>query len=94
MVAFRTHRMIEKMILDPNLLERVIQDREAVFEEFDIPETEKQSLREGTTEALNKVGVHPILQIFYQLTLNPAMLEHMSLKDYQEDIPGAGSWVR
>lgn len=94
MVAFQTHRMIEKMIHDPQLLERVIQDREAVFEQFDIPETEKQALREGSTEALSRGGVHPILQMFYQLTLNPAMLEHMSLKDYQDDIPGVGSWVR
>jgi hypothetical protein len=43
---------------------------------------------------LSEVGVHPILQIFYQLTLNPAMLEHMSLKDYQDDIAGVGAWVR
>jgi hypothetical protein len=94
MVAFQTHRMIEKMIHDPALLEQLIQNREAVFDAFDIPETERQALRAGSIEALSEVGVHPILQIFYQLTLNPAMLEHMSLKDYQDDIAGVGAWVR
>lgn len=60
---YRVHRLIQDLNRDPRLASMFVSDPEPVFQQYAIAENEKQLLRQGSPQALMRLGVHPNLQM-------------------------------
>ena len=73
MASLRTENFIRDLNVRPEIGARYHSERETLFEEFQIPEDEREAMREATPPALNRIGLHPVLQIHYFIgTKHPA----------------------
>ena len=61
--AYRVHRLIQDLNRDAGLVTTFLSDPEPLFQRYGLAENERQLLREGTPDALLKLGVHPNLQM-------------------------------
>ena len=89
MASYKAERLAQQLYVDPKLAQRFNADREALFEEYGIPEVERQGLREGTPEALARIRLHPILCIHFLMGTNPDAPRRFSgeLLDRLKDMP-------
>jgi hypothetical protein len=60
---YRVHRLIQDLNRDVRLASGFLSDPDSLFEQYGIAPHERQLLREGTPEALMRLGVHPNLQM-------------------------------
>lgn len=82
--ARRLNLLVERLVHEPPLRERYLTDRDAVLAEAGIDPANAPALASGDTEALSALGMHPILQMHYQLVLKPHMAAHMTVRHYPE----------
>ncbi|MBI5263425.1 MAG: subunit of meta cleavage enzyme [Bradyrhizobium sp.] len=82
MARYQVHKMIQDLSHQLGLMERFQADRQQVFAEYELTETERAALTEASPPALASIGVHPILQMHYLLFSNPDMASHVSMRDY------------
>ena len=83
MASYEINRLIQNTCRTPAGIARVNESLDAVLEEYRLTPQERQALRDGTLEAMGKVGVHPILQIHWLLARTPEMRRQMSIRDYK-----------
>lgn len=82
MTGNRANDLISRLFREPGLLDQLHSDKEALFKAWGLTEEERQALREGSFGALERIGVHPILRMHYQMAANPAIVEHVSIRAY------------
>jgi hypothetical protein len=76
---------IERLIMDPVLLERYRDKPNIVFAEFGITdEKAKMAMIEGGFDNILPLDIHPILAMHYQLVRNPEVASHMTIRYYPE----------
>lgn len=88
MASYATHRLIQDMSRKEGLIARLAQEPERVFDEYQIPVEERDSLIESSPSALEKIGVHPILQMHYLMFRNSDKAEHVTIRGYQAHLEG------
>jgi hypothetical protein len=89
MASYRTERLAQQLYVNSELARRFKTDREALFDEFGVPEHEREGLREGTPQALARIRLHPILCIHFLMGTDPGVQRMLSgeLLDRLEEIP-------
>lgn len=77
------NRMIQALCRSPAGIARLNADRESVFDEYSLNETEKAALRSADTLSMVSQGkVHPILVMHYLIATNPQAAASMSIREY------------
>lgn len=74
--------LLARLFQEPELLARVRCEPEAVFREAGLSDEQCAALAEGTFGALERIGVHPILRMHYQMAVNPQVAEHVTVKPF------------
>ena len=83
MASYHVNDLIQRMCRRPDTIARLNEDPEKVFDEFGLSEEERRAFREGSVEAMGRVGVHPILQMHWMMARNPEIMQQMSILDYE-----------
>ena len=71
MASYGTSKLLQSLIRSPELAQRLRENREAVYDEYGIPEAERKALRYGAPPDMGGIGVHPILQVHYMFFNDP-----------------------
>jgi hypothetical protein len=89
--AYRVHRLIQDLNRDARLATMFLSDPDRLFEQYALAENERLLLREGTPEALMRLGVHPNLQMkFLRIRRVPGSAGSTPLASYLRELtPGA-----
>lgn len=80
--AARVNRLLARLFQEPELLARLRTEPERVFEEAQLSAEQRTALREGSFGALERVGVHPVLRMHYQMAINPELGDHVTIRDF------------
>jgi hypothetical protein len=80
--AVRVNRLLARLFQEPELLARLRTEPERVFEEATLSAEECAALRDGSFGALERVGVHPVLRMHYQMAINPQLGNHVTIRDF------------
>ena len=86
--ARRINLLVERLVHEPALRERYVTDRAAVLAEAGVDPAHATALGAGDMAALTQLGMHPILQMHYQMVLKPYMAAHMTVRHYPELVEG------
>lgn len=86
--ARRINLLVERLVHEPALRDRYAAERAAVLAEAGIDPAHTAALAAGDMAALTQIGMHPILQMHYQLVLQPHMAAHMTVRHYPELVAG------
>lgn len=78
----KVNRLLARLFQEPELLARVRTEPQAVFEEAGLSSAERDALADGSFGALDRIGVHPILRMHYQMAVNPQIAEHVTVKHF------------
>jgi hypothetical protein len=84
--ADRVNRLIGRLFSEPGLLARLQSDREGLFSETGLSETERAALRDGSPPALERVGVNPILRMHYLMATKPELAASVTVRDFLPDL--------
>lgn len=82
MPDYRVNRLVQGTCRRLETIARLNEDPERVFEEFGLDEAERAAFRDGSLEAMGRVGVHPLLQMHWLMARNPEIMQAMSILDY------------
>lgn len=82
--ARRINLLVERLVHEPALRERYATERAAVLAEAGIDPAHAAALAGGDMAMLREIGMHPILQMHYQMVLHPQMAAHMTVRHYPE----------
>lgn len=74
--------LLARLFQEPDLLRRLQQDPDAVFREAGLSEDERVALLEGSFGALERIGVHPLLRMHYQMASRPDIAWHVTIRDF------------
>lgn len=78
----RVNRLLARLFQEPELLAQLRAGRERVFEEAGLSLQECAALRDGSFAALERIGVHPVLRMHYQMAVNPELANHVTIRDF------------
>ncbi len=84
MARYEVHRLIQNLTKVPRLMERLVTQPHAVFDEYGLNDAERNALAEASPSALASIGVYPILQMLYLIARNPDMAGHVTIRDYHD----------
>lgn len=84
----RINLLVERLVHEPALRERYAAERAAVLAEAGIDPAHESALASGDMAALSQIGMHPILQMHYQMILKPQMAAHMTIRHYPDLLEG------
>ncbi len=62
---YRVHKLIQDLMRNPAAASAFANDPEPTFAAYELAESEKILLRDGSPGALDRLGVHPNLQMKY-----------------------------
>lgn len=74
--------LLARLFQEPDLLQRLRQDPDAVFSEAGLSDAERMALLEGSFDALERIGVHPVLRMHYQMATRPEIAWHVTIRDF------------
>ncbi len=77
---YRVHRLLQDLV-NPDKAARFLSEPESVYSEYQLNETEKSALRDGSPQSLAALGVHPLLQMTFLFVRDPLMRERGSFAD-------------
>ncbi len=92
MGGYRAGKLFFDMTRDMQLMGRFVQDKEAVMQEYKLPEDEKQAIRNKDAKALYEMGINPYLMVGAARFLglgDPAAGPGSFLTSYLEAVAGA-----
>jgi Aromatic-ring-opening dioxygenase LigAB, LigA subunit len=78
----RVNDLLARLFREPELLARLREDRERLFDEAGLDPEQRAALRDGSFGALQRIGVHPILRMHYQMAVNPALAGHVTIREF------------
>ena len=76
------NELLARLFQEPELLQRLRTDPDAVFAEARLSAEECAGLRDGSFGALDRIGVHPTLRMHYQMAIKPEIAEHVTVRDF------------
>ena len=76
------YRLIQSLAGNPEAQRRLREDREAMFEAFDLPAEHRAALRGEVRAGLASIGTHPNMQFKYLAAIGHLALKPASVKDY------------
>lgn len=82
----KVNALLGRLFQEPGLLQRLRSDREAVFREAGLSPQQCAALREGSPDALARVGADPILRMHYLMASNPEIAGHVTIRDFLDDL--------
>jgi hypothetical protein len=77
---------VDSLNRDPALLARFEQDPKAVLDASLLSPEEQAALLDGSPPVLAGLGMHPLVLMRYSLARNPAIKEHISLREYLDEM--------
>jgi len=78
--------LLARIFQEPELLARIQTEPQKVFAEAGLSEAERQGLADGSFAALDRIGVHPVLRMHYQMATNPEVGKHVTIRQYLPQI--------
>ncbi len=89
MASYKTERLAQEFFKNPAVVERFKTDRDGLFDEYSVPEHEREALREGTPQALARIQLHPILCIHFLMGTDPGVQRMLSgeIVNWLEETP-------
>lgn len=78
--------MIDALMGNPGKRGKFLSDPTPLFEEFGVPEGERTALREGTREALDRIGVHPSMQFKFLMATGRSPVKPSSFRWYLDNL--------
>lgn len=85
MARYVVHQLIQNLLKEPGLLDRLKSEPNSVYDAYGLTNAERDALSAASPAALASIGVHPILQMHLMLASNPQMAEMISVKAYTAD---------
>jgi hypothetical protein len=90
----KMNALLARLFQEPELLMRVQREPQKVFAEAGLTADECKGLAEGSFGALDRIGVHPVLRMHYQMATQPQIANHVTIRDFlpalqAERSPGA-----
>ena len=80
--ATRVNRLLARLFQEPELLARLRAEPDRVFEQAGLAPHECAALQDGSFAALERIGVHPVLRMHYQMAVNPDLGKHVTIRDF------------
>jgi hypothetical protein len=74
--------LLARLFQEPELLARVQREPQKVFAEAGLSAAECQGLADGSFGALDRIGVHPVLRMHYQMATQPQIANHVTIRDF------------
>lgn len=74
--------LLASLFQNPDLLARMRRDPMAVFREAGLTAAQCGALLDGSFGALDRIGVHPVLRMHYQMASKPEVGEHVTIRDF------------
>jgi 2'-aminobiphenyl-2,3-diol 1,2-dioxygenase, small subunit len=74
--------LLARLFQEPELLQRLRANADAVFAEARLTADECAALRDGSFGALDRIGVHPTLRMHYQMAVKPEIAEHVTVRAF------------
>ncbi len=74
--------LLARLFQEPELLQHLRTDPDAVFVEARLSADECAALRDGSFGALDRIGVHPTLRMHYQMAVKPEIAEHVTVRAF------------
>lgn len=78
----RVNALLARLFQEPELLARMRSDPDAVFVEAGLSAEQCTALREGSFAALDRIGVHPVLRMHFQMATKPEIAGHVTIRDF------------
>jgi hypothetical protein len=82
----RVHRFIEKLASSPESRAQFLADPGPLFDQFALEHAQRAALREGTVEALRKIGVHPSMVFKFLIATGRAPIKFGSARYYLDRV--------
>ena len=80
--ASPVNTLLARLFQEPELLQRLRTNPDAVFAAARLTPEECAALRDGSFGALDRIGVHPTLRMHYQMAVKPEIAEHVTVRDF------------
>jgi hypothetical protein len=80
--ASPVNTLLARLFQEPELLQRLRTNPDAVFAEARLSPEECAALRDGSFGALDRIGVHPTLRMHYQMAVKPEIANHVTVKAF------------
>lgn len=80
--ASPVNTLLARLFQEPELLQRLRANPDAVFAEARLSAEECAGLRDGSFAALERIGVHPTLRMHYQMALKPQIADHVTVRAF------------
>jgi hypothetical protein len=80
--AHAVNALLARLFQEPELLQRLRADPQAVFQEAGLSQEECAALTEGSFGALDRISVHPVLRMHYQMASKPEIAEHVTIREF------------
>lgn len=74
--------LLARLFQEPELLQRLRTNPDAVFAAAHLTPDECAALRDGSFGALDRIGVHPTLRMHYQMAVKPEIANHVTVRDF------------
>jgi len=78
--------LLARIFQEPELLARIQSEPQKVFAEAGLSDEECQGLADGSFAALDRIGVHPVLRMHYQMATNPEIGQHVTIREFLPQI--------
>lgn len=82
----RVHRFIETIAASPENRAQFLADPAPLFDQFALESEQQAALREGTVEALRKIGVHPSMMFKFLIATGRAPIKFGSARYYLDRV--------
>lgn len=82
----RVHRFIETLASSPDIRAQFLADPGPLFEQFALEGEQQAALREGTVEALRRIGVHPSMMFKFLIATGRAPIKFGSARYYLDRV--------
>lgn len=80
--CMRVNALLARLFREPELLARLRSDREAFFAAAGLSVEQRAALRDGSFAALERIGVHPVLRMHWQMAVNPELASHVTVAEF------------
>lgn len=74
--------LLARLFQEPELLQQLRSDPGAVFAAAGLSAEQCAALRDGSFGALDRIGVHPVLRMHYQMATKPEIADHVTIREY------------
>jgi hypothetical protein len=78
----RVNVLLARLFQEPELLQRLQRDPDSVFIEAGLSAEECNELKDGSFGALDRIGVHPVLRMHYQMATKPEIAGHVTIREF------------